>query len=216
MSGSVSMNVTVCVCFLLTVSHCLSDSRALTKTHGSHGDALNPPPPSSFPLLSPSLPVSLWFLSLCGHHCIPGSPGTVTWVALWLGWDGGGGIGAQGGGRGGEDSDKTQKQNQSEKAQMTKKKKKNVCMEKIKWNSSSLWENRSLGCETGNHLSSIVSRKACIGCDGRNRKCPPVALFSASVLLLLLLWNCRLLWTGPVLWCAAVTARPCHNLQGAW
>lgn len=83
-SGSVSMNVTVCVCFLLTVSHCLSDSRALTKTHGSHGDALRPPPLLPHSL---SLPVSLWFLSLSLRaplhprqpwHCYMG--GTLTLV----------------------------------------------------------------------------------------------------------------------------------------
>ena len=45
-----------CVCFLLTVSHRLSDSRALTKTHGCHGSNNQPPPPL---LLSPCpIPVS--------------------------------------------------------------------------------------------------------------------------------------------------------------
>lgn len=42
-----------CVCFLLTVSHRLSDSRALTKTLGCHGGNNQTPNPSLFLYLPP-------------------------------------------------------------------------------------------------------------------------------------------------------------------
>lgn len=83
-SGSwIWMWLCLCVCVFPPDSESLLVwLTGLTKTHSCHGD--NPP---SLPIsLSISLPVSLWFLSPWGHHCIPGSPGTVTWVILKLGW----------------------------------------------------------------------------------------------------------------------------------
>lgn len=46
-----------CVCFLLTVSHRLSDSRALTKTLGCHGGNNQTPQPFPIPV-SPALSFS--------------------------------------------------------------------------------------------------------------------------------------------------------------
>lgn len=166
--------------------------------------------------LSLSLSVSLWFLPL-----LVGTAASRAALALLNGWCsnlGGMVVGMWDGEQDWRTEENSGRHKNIIKVWLKKQVKevKNCLCWKLKWKSRGLQVNRNLGCEASNHLSSIVSRHACIGWDRLNRKWPPVALFSASVLLLLLLRNCRLLWTGPVLWCAAVTARPCRNLQGAW